>query len=246
VLYKISVSKIQNERTRNITFSKRKSGLIKKAMELSILCDCEISLVVFSKENGALSTLHEYSSCDPRVILEKYCSVSHLSHEKYLNEDVRTHHKFSYIHSFPTKYPLFEKKCRERRLGRQKRRESEMGDEDTERAEEAPRAPKTVFLKPIRPSMRQIAAVDPIQQMVLLPSMDTNLVSATPTFINATPSLVQFDADPVLISTPRRIRGESESPGRQLGNQMAKFVRGTMTASPFYPIVPMTETPTPN
>lgn len=84
---KITVSKIDNERTRNITFNKRKSGLIKKAMELSILCDCEISLVVFSKENGEMSNLYEYSSSDPRLILQKYCTVSGLAHERYTNDD---------------------------------------------------------------------------------------------------------------------------------------------------------------
>jgi hypothetical protein len=45
---KIKVEKIANERNRHATFSKRKSGLFKKAMELSILCDCEIALLIFN------------------------------------------------------------------------------------------------------------------------------------------------------------------------------------------------------
>ena len=37
---------------------KRKKGLFKKAMELSILCGCEVALLVFSRKNE----LHQYST----------------------------------------------------------------------------------------------------------------------------------------------------------------------------------------
>ena len=47
---KIVIRKIQDERSRHATFAKRKNGLIKKAMELSILCSCEISLVMFNSQ----------------------------------------------------------------------------------------------------------------------------------------------------------------------------------------------------
>ena len=46
---KINVQLIQNERHRAVTFAKRKGGLIKKAAELSILCDAEVAVVVASK-----------------------------------------------------------------------------------------------------------------------------------------------------------------------------------------------------
>jgi len=56
---------------------------MKKAMELSILCNCQISLVIFNSENQ----LFEYCSTDPRFILQRYCQVALLPHEKLTNQD---------------------------------------------------------------------------------------------------------------------------------------------------------------
>ena len=75
---KISISPLKDERNRHVTFNKRKAGLIKKAMELSIRCSCQIALVMFNSENQ----LFEYCSTDPRFILQKYCQVAHLPHGK--------------------------------------------------------------------------------------------------------------------------------------------------------------------
>ena len=41
---------ITNKGFRNVTYCKRKRGLIKKAMELSMLCDQLISIVIYDKE----------------------------------------------------------------------------------------------------------------------------------------------------------------------------------------------------
>ncbi|KAA8546345.1 hypothetical protein F0562_002916 [Nyssa sinensis] len=55
---KIQIKKIDNAAARQVTFSKRRRGLFKKAHELSTLCDVEIALIVFS----ATGKLSEYSS----------------------------------------------------------------------------------------------------------------------------------------------------------------------------------------
>ncbi|KAK7328097.1 hypothetical protein VNO77_22193 [Canavalia gladiata] len=45
---KIEIKKIDNVAARQVTFSKRKRGLFKKAQELSTLCDAEVAVTVFS------------------------------------------------------------------------------------------------------------------------------------------------------------------------------------------------------
>ncbi|KAF3592465.1 hypothetical protein DY000_02026238 [Brassica cretica] len=57
---KIEIKRIENRTSRQVTFSKRRSGLIKKTHELSVLCDAHIGLIVFS----ATGKLTEYCS-DP-------------------------------------------------------------------------------------------------------------------------------------------------------------------------------------
>ena len=67
---KINVQLIQNERHRAVTFAKRKGGLIKKAAELSILCDAEVAVVVASKNQK----MTIYSSKPFEQIIKKYHS----------------------------------------------------------------------------------------------------------------------------------------------------------------------------
>ncbi|PON99973.1 MADS-box transcription factor, partial [Trema orientale] len=57
---KVDMKRIENKHSRQVTFSKRRSGLMKKAHELSVLCDVEIGLMVFS----AHDRLYEFSTGD--------------------------------------------------------------------------------------------------------------------------------------------------------------------------------------
>jgi hypothetical protein len=45
--------RIEDTTSRQVTFSKRRGGLFKKARELSVLCDAEVALVVFSTSTRA-------------------------------------------------------------------------------------------------------------------------------------------------------------------------------------------------
>nr|AYK27568.1 short vegetative phase [Morus alba var. alba] len=65
---KIEIKKIDNITARQVTFSKRRRGLFKKAQELSTLCDAELALVVFS----STGKLYEYSSSSMQQILERH------------------------------------------------------------------------------------------------------------------------------------------------------------------------------
>lgn len=47
---KIQLKRIENPVHRQVTFCKRRTGLLKKAKELSVLCDAEIGVVIFSPQ----------------------------------------------------------------------------------------------------------------------------------------------------------------------------------------------------
>ncbi|KAH8502532.1 hypothetical protein H0E87_014001 [Populus deltoides] len=64
---KIQIKKIDDTIARQVTFSKRRRGLFKKAYELSTLCDAEIALMVFS----ASGKLYEYSNSSMGQVIEK-------------------------------------------------------------------------------------------------------------------------------------------------------------------------------
>lgn len=47
---KIAIRPIAEVRKRHVTFQKRKKGLLKKARELSILCGCDMAVVIFDQQ----------------------------------------------------------------------------------------------------------------------------------------------------------------------------------------------------
>lgn len=60
--------RIENATSRQVTFSKRRNGLLKKAFELSVLCDAEVALIIFSPRGK----LYEFASSSMHDTIERY------------------------------------------------------------------------------------------------------------------------------------------------------------------------------
>ena len=72
---KIEIKRIESDGYRKATFEKRRIGLLKKAMELSILCDCEISLTIKPRnDNDNNTNYYIYSSDQYDKIIKNYQS----------------------------------------------------------------------------------------------------------------------------------------------------------------------------
>ncbi|KAF8008628.1 hypothetical protein BT93_K2326 [Corymbia citriodora subsp. variegata] len=66
---KIQMRRIENPTSRQVTFSKRRNGLLKKAYELSVLCEAEIGVIIFSQKGR----LYEFSSnSEIRKTIDRY------------------------------------------------------------------------------------------------------------------------------------------------------------------------------
>ncbi|XP_059651497.1 MADS-box protein SOC1 isoform X2 [Cornus florida] len=65
---KTQMRRIENATSRQVTFSKRRNGLLKKAFELSVLCDAEVALIIFSPRGK----LYEFASSSMQETIERY------------------------------------------------------------------------------------------------------------------------------------------------------------------------------
>ncbi|XP_020271200.1 MADS-box transcription factor 23-like isoform X2 [Asparagus officinalis] len=65
---KIVIRRIDNSTSRQVTFSKRRNGLLKKAKELAILCDAEVGLVIFS----STGRLYDFASTSMKSVIDRY------------------------------------------------------------------------------------------------------------------------------------------------------------------------------
>ncbi|CAF2119132.1 unnamed protein product [Brassica rapa] len=78
---KLEIKRIENKSSRQVTFSKRRSGLIEKARQLSVLCDASVALLVVSSSGK----LYSFSAGDNLVrILDRY-GKQHAGDLKALN-----------------------------------------------------------------------------------------------------------------------------------------------------------------
>ncbi|KAK3132259.1 hypothetical protein QOZ80_6AG0518560 [Eleusine coracana subsp. coracana] len=65
---KTVMKKIENMSSRQVTFSKRRTGLFKKAKELAVLCEAQVGVLVFS----STGRLYDFSSTSMRSLIERY------------------------------------------------------------------------------------------------------------------------------------------------------------------------------
>lgn len=71
---KIEIRRIENSSNRQVTYSKRRSGIMKKAKEISVLCDAQVSVIIFANSGK----MHEF--CSPSTtfvdVLDQYHKLS--------------------------------------------------------------------------------------------------------------------------------------------------------------------------
>ncbi|KAA3454403.1 MADS-box protein CMB1-like [Gossypium australe] len=90
---RVELKRIENKINRQVTFAKRRNGLLKKAYELSVLCDAEVALIVFSNRGK----LYEFcSSPSMTKTLEKYqkCSYSTLDNSRSISETQNSYQEY--------------------------------------------------------------------------------------------------------------------------------------------------------
>ncbi|XP_039160387.1 MADS-box protein AGL42 isoform X1 [Eucalyptus grandis] len=84
---KVQMRRIENATSRQVTFSKRRTGLLKKAYELSVLCDAEVAVIIFSQKGR----LYKFSSnSEIRKTIDQYhrytndANMYHAKMEQYI------------------------------------------------------------------------------------------------------------------------------------------------------------------
>lgn len=76
---RVELKRIENKINRQVTFAKRRNGLLKKAYELSVLCDAEVALIIFSNRGK----LYEFCSSSRYIYIDIYSpKCKQITHKK--------------------------------------------------------------------------------------------------------------------------------------------------------------------
>ncbi|XP_002525916.2 agamous-like MADS-box protein MADS2 isoform X2 [Ricinus communis] len=96
---RVELKRIENKINRQVTFAKRRNGLLKKAYELSVLCDAEVALIIFSNRgklyefssiSNMLKTLERYQKCSYGAVeVNKPAKELESSYREYLKLKTR-------------------------------------------------------------------------------------------------------------------------------------------------------------
>ncbi|XP_072965625.1 MADS-box transcription factor 51-like isoform X1 [Typha angustifolia] len=85
---RVQLRRIEDKTSRQVRFSKRRSGLFKKAFELAVLCDAEVALIVFSPGGK----LFEFSSCssigDTVRRYQQFTRAEHIDNKENNEENI--------------------------------------------------------------------------------------------------------------------------------------------------------------
>jgi len=103
---KIEIQPLSDDRNRTVTFVKRKAGLFKKAHELAVLCQVDLSVIIVGNNNR----IYEYSTVDTKEVLncyEKTLNTRKHVHEAKSPENYLIYRKKRHLHE-----PLTDKKGR--------------------------------------------------------------------------------------------------------------------------------------
>nr|XP_027091158.1 agamous-like MADS-box protein AGL11 isoform X2 [Coffea arabica] len=100
---KIEIKRIENNTNRQVTFCKRRNGLLKKAYELSVLCDAEVALIVFSSRGR----VYEYANNNIKSTIDRYrkattdasnsCSTQEINAQFYQQESKKLRQQIQMI-----------------------------------------------------------------------------------------------------------------------------------------------------
>uniref|UniRef100_A0A0D3AY73 Uncharacterized protein n=1 Tax=Brassica oleracea var. oleracea TaxID=109376 RepID=A0A0D3AY73_BRAOL len=106
---KIEIKRIDNPTSRQVTFSKRRKGLLKKAHELSVLCDAQVAAIVFSQKGK----LYEYASSDMKKMMER-CELHRREyfHEERLQKEQQVQDLKDEITIMVNSIELLQRHCR--------------------------------------------------------------------------------------------------------------------------------------
>ncbi|XP_061366859.1 agamous-like MADS-box protein MADS2 isoform X2 [Gastrolobium bilobum] len=96
---RVELKRIENKINRQVTFAKRRNGLLKKAYELSVLCEAEVALIIFSNRgklyefcssSSMLKTLERYQKCSYGAVeVNKPAKELESSYREYLKLKAR-------------------------------------------------------------------------------------------------------------------------------------------------------------
>ncbi|KAI4354946.1 hypothetical protein L6164_003767 [Bauhinia variegata] len=100
---RVELKRIENKINRQVTFSKRRNGLLKKAYELSVLCDAEIALIIFSSRGK----LYEFGSSGITKTLERYQRSSFVPQDN--NVERETQSWFHEVSKLKAKYESLQR-----------------------------------------------------------------------------------------------------------------------------------------